>query len=106
MRYRLWFTDAAGQPRTLAGWKDVHDGPATRLWHDTSTLYARLLHGHVPPGEDAAARVAGAGTLHIQPMDLAVMLTSFRAEGPHGVAALARFGRFFVGQLWDVYGPG
>ncbi|HEV8560207.1 MAG TPA: FAD-dependent oxidoreductase [Actinophytocola sp.] len=106
MRYRLWFTDAAGQPRTLAGWKDVHDGPATRLWHDTSTLYARLLYGHVPPGEDAAARVAGAGTLHIQPMDLAVMLTSFRAEGPHGVVALARFGRFFVGQLWDVYGPG
>ncbi len=106
MRYRLWFTDDQGMPHTLAGWKDVHHGPATRLWLDTSTLYTRLLRGHVPEGEDEGATVAGAGTLHIQPMDLAATLKSFDTEGPHGVAALVRFGRFFVGQLWDVYGPG
>ncbi len=106
IRYRLWFTDGDNRPRTLVGWKDVHDGPATRLWHDTSTLYTRLLQGHVPPSSDDRAAVDGAGTLHIQPMDIAVTLKSFRAEGPHSVAALARFGRFFVGQLWDLYGPG
>ncbi|HET9139503.1 GMC family oxidoreductase [Actinophytocola sp.] len=113
MRYRLWFTDGAGQPRTLVGWKDVHDGPATRMWHDTSTLYTRLLRGHLPPqGDDdlpadaGVAGVIGAGTLRIQPMDLAVTLKSFRAQGPNGITALAQFGRFFVGQLWDVYGPG
>jgi cholesterol oxidase len=39
-------------------------------------------------------------------MDLAVMLKSFRTEGPHGLTALAQFGRFFFGQLWDAYGPG
>ena len=32
-------------------------------------------------------------------------LTTFRAKGPHPVAALERFGRFFAGQLWEVYGP-
>ncbi|WP_344937171.1 GMC family oxidoreductase [Sphaerisporangium flaviroseum] len=106
MRYRLWFTDTQDRPRTLSGWKDVHHGPATRLWLDTSTLYTRLFEGHVPEGEDDEATVAGAGTLHIQPMDLAATLKSFDPEGPHGIAALARFGRFFVGQLWDVYGPG
>ncbi|WP_248963395.1 FAD-dependent oxidoreductase [Sphaerisporangium perillae] len=106
MRYRLWFTDGDDRPHTLVGWKDVHHGPATRLWLDTSTLFTRLLRGHVPEGEDQEAEVAGAGTLHIQPMDLAATLKSFHTEGPHGVAALARFGRFFVGQLWDVYGPG
>ena len=57
-------------------------------------------------GSDGEAAVDGAGTLRIQPMDIAVTLKSFRAEGPHSVAALARFGQFFVGQLWDVYGPG
>ncbi|MET8160467.1 GMC family oxidoreductase [Sphaerisporangium sp. NPDC005289] len=106
MRYRLWFTGADGLPRTLAGWKDVHHGPATRLWLDTSTLFTRVMWGHVPEGEDGEAEVAGAGTLHIQPMDLAATLKSFHTQGPHGIAALARFGRFFVGQLWDVYGPG
>lgn len=106
MRYRLWFTGADGEPRTLAGVKDVHHGPATRLWLDTSTLYTRLLRGHVPEGEDGDAEVVGVGTLHISPADLAATLKSFESEGPGGLAALARFGRFFVGQLWDVYRPG
>lgn len=106
IRYRLWFTDGRGHPCTLAGWKDVHEGPATRMWHDTSTLYTRLLQGHVPHDGDAAAAVIGAGVLRIQPMDLAVTLKTFRADGPHSLAALIRFGRFFVGRLWDIYGPG
>lgn len=105
MRYHLWFTDGDGQPRTLSGWKDVRDGPITRMWHDTTTLYTRLLPGHVPPGEEAT-EIEGAGTLHIGPTDLVATLRSFRAEGPSPVAAVARFGTFFVGELWDVYGPG
>jgi cholesterol oxidase len=105
MRYQLWFTDGSGEPRTLSGWKDVRDGPVTRMWPDTSTLYTRLLRGHVPPEEDTT-EVDAAGTLHIAPMDLAATLASFRADGPHPIAALARFGTFFAGQLWETYGPG
>jgi cholesterol oxidase len=101
MRYHLWFTDGDGNPRTLSGYKDVRDGPVTRMWHDTSTLYTRVLSGHVPPG--GAAEVLAAGTLRIEPGDLAATLGSFRTDG---VGALARFGKFFVGELWDVYGPG
>jgi cholesterol oxidase len=105
MRYRLQFADAAGQPRTLSGQKDVRHGAPTRMWPDTSTLHFRLLDGHVSPGEDEQARTLATGTLHLSPADFARQLTTIRVDGPHRAAALERFGQFFAGQLWDVYGP-
>jgi cholesterol oxidase len=105
MRYRLYFADIEDQPRTLAGWKNVRHGPPTHIWHDTSTLYVRLFEGHVAEGEEDHARIVGAGTLHLRVAEFARQLTTFRTSGPNGAAALERFGRFFAGQLWDVYGP-
>ncbi|WP_067825708.1 GMC oxidoreductase [Actinomadura kijaniata] len=114
MRYRLFFTDDQGRERTLAGEKNVLHGPPTRIWPDTSTLYVRLLEGHVaedgpdgevPGGEVPGGEVLGAGVLHIQLTDFARQLTTFRTSGPRGVAALLDFGRFFAGELWEVYGP-
>ncbi|WP_433422725.1 FAD-dependent oxidoreductase [Microtetraspora malaysiensis] len=105
MRYRLQFTDDAGRPRTLVGWKDVRPGPPTRVWPDTTTLLVRLLDGRVAEGADDTAPVLAAGTLHVLPSDLARMLTTFRTAGPDGAATLARFGRFFLGELWEVYRP-
>ncbi|MCT9929274.1 FAD-dependent oxidoreductase [Planotetraspora sp. A-T 1434] len=106
MRYRLHFWDGDDRPLTLAGWKDVHHGPPTRLWLDTSTLHARLLEGHVEEGtEEAEEKVIAEGTLRILPSDLVKMLTTFRTAGPDGAAALARFCRFFLGELWEVYRP-
>jgi cholesterol oxidase len=106
MRYRLHFTDAQGQPRTLAGWKDIHPGPLTAIWPQTTTLFFELLEGHVLEGiDDAGSAVIAEGRLRIRPTAFARQLTTFRTSGPHGVSALLRFGRFFLGQLWDVYGP-
>src|ERR1039457_2823021 len=48
----------------------------------------------------AVARTGGRGE-----SQCSRQLTTFRAKGPHPVAALERFGRFFAGQLWEVYGP-
>ncbi|GAA1012965.1 hypothetical protein Aple_015830 [Acrocarpospora pleiomorpha] len=104
MRYRLHFRDGEDQPRTLLGVKHVKHGPPTRLWLDTSTLHSTLLEGHVEEGEEG--RVLATGTLRISPADLTRMLTTFHTAGPGGAAALARFGAFFLGELWDVYGPG
>ncbi|MFC9975071.1 GMC oxidoreductase [Spirillospora sp. NPDC127200] len=104
MRYRLHFTDGQGRARTLAGEKNVLHGPPTRIWPDTSTLYVRLLEGHPDEGDHDAA-VLGAGVLHIQLTDFARQLTTFRTAGPRGAAALIDFGRFFAGELWEVYGP-
>ncbi|MFB4314315.1 GMC oxidoreductase [Actinomadura sp. 21ATH] len=103
MRYRLYFTDGEGRPRTLIGRKNVLHGPPTRIWPDTSTLYCTILDGHAEEGADAP--VLGAGVLHIQLTDFARQLTTFRTAGPGGPAALLDFGRFFAGELWEVYGP-
>ncbi|SFI26015.1 MULTISPECIES: GMC oxidoreductase [Microbacterium] len=120
MLYRLWLHDAAGDPVTLVGVKDVADDDGFDLWRDTSTLYVHLLAGHVPPppaqtpAERAAARAAAgdipagadvraAGMLVIKPLDFAKQLTTFRTDGPAGIAALAAFGRLFLGELSRVY---
>ena len=105
MRYRLQFADAADQPRTIVGNKDIWHGPPSRIWPDTSTLHFQLLEGHVDEGENDEARILATGTLHLRLTGFARELTTFRAKGPHSAAALERFGRFFAGQLWDVYGP-
>ncbi|GAB2845980.1 hypothetical protein GCM10022221_51560 [Actinocorallia aurea] len=104
MRYLLHFTDVHGEPRTLAGWKDIQVGPPTHIWPDTTTLYYRILAGHTDA--DSGAAVLGAGTLHIRLADFLEQLTTFRTEGPDDLRALTRFGRFFLGELWDVYGSG
>ncbi|GAA2758357.1 GMC oxidoreductase [Actinopolymorpha rutila] len=104
MRYRLWFTDGGGNPVTLVGRKDVHDDPGADVWPDTTTLYVRLLGGHVDADGDAAAGVLGAGVIVIEPQDFLRQLTTFRTRGPDGPRALVAFGRLFLGELWSVYG--
>jgi cholesterol oxidase len=105
MRYRLHFTDGTNRPRTLSGWKDIRRHPVTRVWPDTTTLYFRLLDGHVPDGDDDNAPIDGAGILRLGVDDFARQLTTFRTDGPHGPSALERFAGFFLGELWDLYRP-
>jgi len=105
MLYRLHFTDGGGNPLTLVGHKDVHDDSGLDVWRDTSTLYVRLLAGHQPPGADETARVVGAGVITIHVPDFLRQLTTFRADGDRPAHALESFGRLFLGELWDVYGP-
>lgn len=105
MRYRLHFTDGTNRPRTLSGWKDIRRHPANRVWPDTTTLYFRLLDGHVADGDDDEAQITGAGILHLGVDDFARQLTTFRTDGPHGLSALERFAGFFLGELWDLYRP-
>ncbi|GAB3983085.1 hypothetical protein GCM10029978_088590 [Actinoallomurus acanthiterrae] len=105
MRYRLHFTDAMDRPRTLSGWKDIRHRPASRVWPDTTTLFFRIFEGHVPEGGDDDAPIAGAGILRLGLDDFAKQLATFRTEGPDGLAALERFGGFFLSELWDIYRP-
>ena len=79
--------------------------PATRVWPDTTTLYFRLLAGHVTDGEDDNAEITGAGILHLGMDDFARQLSTFRTKGPHGLAAVERFAGFFLGELWNLYRP-
>jgi cholesterol oxidase len=108
MHYRLWVRDGAGHPITLVGHKQVRNDPGPDLWSDTTTLYVRLVRGHVEPDEDAAAPGVAAGVLRIRPLDFAWQLTTFRVHGPHvraRIRALTGFVRLFLGHLAQVYGP-
>ena len=107
MLYRLFFRDKDGKPFTLSGHKVVKDDAGSDAWADTTTLYTKIFEGHVDRQGEAAARLYGAGILRIYMMDFLRQLTTFRVEGPtvhDRVAALNRFGRLFLGKLWDVYG--
>ena len=71
MRYRLWFSDAAGHPLTLSGFKDIRHPVAALsqfkdVWGETTTLYTKILSGHVDDGGDDAAPLVGEiGRAHV-----------------------------------------
>lgn len=106
MTYLLFIRDAAGHPLTLSGFKDVADGRGRGAWRDTTTLFTRLLQGHVAARDEDGAEVVAAGVIRITAPAFLRQLTTFRTSGPTAAdraAALARFGAFFLGSLWDVY---
>ncbi len=105
MLYRLHFADGSGQPLTLVGFKVVEDDPGFDVWRDTTTLYTRVLRGHVAPPEDEHAQPVAAGIIHIPGLDFAKQLTTFRSDPPGRLDALGRFGALFAGDVWEVYGP-
>lgn len=108
MYYRLFFTNAAGDPLTLIGFKTIHDDPGPDEWEDTTTLFVRVLKGHVALDGEPAATIEAAGIIRIQLVDFLQQMTTFRVEGPtlgERTSALTRFGNLFLGKLWQVYGP-
>jgi cholesterol oxidase len=105
MLYRLHFADANAHPLTLTGFKVVEDDPGIdSIWGDTSTLFTRVLAGHVPADRDEEADRVAAGVLHIMPLDFAHQLTTFRTDPPGQMDAITHFGGLFAGKLWEVYG--
>jgi hypothetical protein len=107
MFYRLFFSDARGQPLTLSGFKSIKEAPGIDLWTATNTLYTRILQGHVAPEEEAGAEIVAFGIISNHFLDFLKQLASMRADGPTSidkVTVLGEFGVFFLGKLWDVYG--
>lgn len=106
MRYRLHFTDGVGNPLTFTGVKHVEDHPGFDVWSDTSTLYSKVLQGHVGPTQEDEVPVVAAGILRILKRDFARQLTTFRANGPSfgaKVRGFLLFSGLFLGKLFDVY---
>ncbi len=103
MVYELAF-DAAGESFYLAGRKEVRDDQGFDVWSDTTTLFT-TLHA----GNDATGAVRGAGVLGLGARDLMDLLSTVRVTGATSAAkraaTVARFGTFFMGELWDTYGP-
>lgn len=106
MLYHLQFSDGEQHALTMTGFKEILHGHGLDGWSETTTLFTRVLAGHVAPGGDADGRIEAGGILHIHPLDFARQLTTFRVHPAERVDALARFGALFAGELWSVYGPG
>lgn len=108
MQYRLFFHDADDRPLTLSGYKSVQDDTGPDVWKDTTTLFTNVFAGHIGAAQEAGAELVAAGILRIEILDFLKELTTLRAGGTTftaRVAAIDRFGRYFFGSLWDVYGP-
>jgi hypothetical protein len=101
MIYELGF-EHEGQRYYLAGRKEIRDDPGLDLWKDSTTLFTTLHRG-----DDKTGPVIGAGILTLGPIELAKMVGTMHATGTHSASeqatAIARFGKFFLGELWDSY---
>jgi cholesterol oxidase len=97
MGYRLAF-EHGGKAYFLAGRKHVRDGPGFDIWKDTTTLYS-VLH----EGPDENGPVAGAGILSLGVEALARMVSTMRPTDG-GFEPMVKFGRLFLGSLWETYG--
>lgn len=73
------------------------------LWKDTTTLHVTLHEG-----SDASGPVVGAGILTLGISNFIRTLGSIRVHNARtsagSIGALERFGKFFLGELWDTYG--
>lgn len=109
MDYRLVLANAEGEEFTATGFKDVHDDFGPDSWSDTTTLFLNVFEGRVEAGEEPNATLRATGIMRIGLAAFLRQLASFSVEAPTAVAraeALGTFGRFFMGGLWEVYGPG
>jgi predicted acylesterase/phospholipase RssA len=98
MRYELDFLHQ-GRPLTLRGFKTLRNDLGLDLWADTTTLYVDIV-------EHGSTQSLGSGVIKIELLDFLEQLTTIRGRG-RGVldraAALAAFGKFFIGGLWQEY---
>lgn len=101
MVYEMGFQHG-GKGYYLAGQKNVRQDPVTDLWKATTTLYS-----HLHEGMDKSGPVAGAGILTLGVKQLIQLMATMRAPGAADFTetseAMARFGRFFLGELWETY---
>jgi hypothetical protein len=101
MTYGLPF-ESGDHAYFLSGIKTVHDDRGWDLWHDTTRLSCQLHEG-----EDERGPVVGAGILSLGLGDVLALIASMGSSllGDEGLQARLRFGRFFLGSLWDLYSP-
>lgn len=100
MVYELAF-EKDGEPYYLAGHKVVRQDPGFDMWRDTTTLFTKLHKG-----ADAQGEVVGAGILSLGITDLIKLLGTVEVPnaGPaQRMETLAKFGKFFMGELWSTY---
>ncbi len=103
MRYRMRLTSESGRTFFFDGFKVVSDSSLLDAWKQNTTLYVTLYDG-----PDASGAMLGKGVMRIELEDFARQLMTIKVSNAANLAeqaeALARFGKFFAGVLWESYG--
>ncbi|MBI1890428.1 MAG: alpha/beta fold hydrolase [Burkholderiales bacterium] len=108
MYYQVYATTPKGEQITFVGQKEVQHNAPLDLWRDTTTLFTNVYRGHIDPAKAAQQDIWLTGILSLGLMDFMRVLRGLKATDANGqtsVEGLARFGVFFAGKLWEVYGP-
>lgn len=104
MIYKMVGRAADGRSYRLDGFKVIQDDKHLEIWADTTTLYVTVTD----VSDAAAERVIGKGILHIMPADFLKQMTTMKVTGAANaleeLKALAAFGTFFAGALFDTFG--
>jgi cholesterol oxidase len=102
MIYLLRYAGADGQTYLLDGYKLVKDDPGFDLWSDNTTLFTRIRKGGA-----ATDPIVAIGVLRIGVAAFVRLLTTVKVRNGAGLGAstraVSRFGRFFLGDLWETY---
>ncbi|MCF6202450.1 MAG: GMC family oxidoreductase N-terminal domain-containing protein [Methylococcaceae bacterium] len=102
MVYQIKLTDEKGRNWFMHGYKKVHDDKGFDVWDDTTTLFITIYDG-----SDINSNVHGKGILKILPVDFAKQMMTMQARNApsklEAVEAVAKFGRFFAGVVYESY---
>ncbi len=103
MRYVGVLTADDGTAYYFEGHKTVHNDPGIDVWSDTTTLFVTVY-----AGKDNTGAVVGKGIIEIHLKDLSHQLTTMKvlnvSDLGQRLSILGRFGRFFMGEIFDIYG--
>jgi len=103
MLYRMKINTIEDRQYYFEGYKEIAQDKGLDVWADTTTLYISLHDG-----KDASAPVVGKGILHIEASDFLRQMTTLQVTGTDNkqqrLEAVAKFGKYFAGELFDVYG--
>ena len=103
MRYTGTLTAEDGATYTFEGHKTIHNDPGFDVWSDTTTLFITVY-----AGQDDTGAIAGKGIIEIHVKDLAHQLTTMKVLNAQNLgqrlSIMARFGRFFSDEIFDIYG--
>lgn len=103
MRYSMTGSTSDGRSFRIDGFKTIREDSHLEIWADTTTLYVTVTDLSTSPERSIAK-----GVLHILPADFLKQMTTMEATGATTPAerfgALAKFGVFFAGELFETYG--
>ncbi|HHJ20327.1 MAG TPA: alpha/beta fold hydrolase, partial [Gammaproteobacteria bacterium] len=106
MIYQARLISEQGEQWNFQGYKLIHDDPGLDVWRDTTTLFFTV--SNISQSAQDTPKVIGKGILKIKISDFIRQLTTMSPTGTRNTAerikAIATFGQFFAGSLWDTYG--